>query len=316
MISISVFVVLTIFGISTLCRAEAPVYKPETVIATPPQVQMMSQKTQAVQKKTESLTVKNLDLKKTIQSFGGADAGGGDIVQDGSGKYQLLDLIEKDELDYFMPRTYYGNLSQLFFTFLFFKQGICEDFVGIKYEAKVAFPKQSSKFEAALLSTFNLNMIEGLRVYDPCDVGRSWQMKAYYLQEANKQNVQDKTIDKISPLKWAFTNTNLEDLADEGLIRVDNPETKKQLAIQKDGLVVVSKNEFDKLDSLSKESLFIHEAVLFSTKKVNPDLIKKSGTEPVRAYVRRLVKFLSAMKTTPGIAAKEALDVLVTPANN
>ena len=98
----------------------------------------------------------------------------------------------------------------------------------------------------------------------------------------------------VPTLKWAFTDVELERLHDEGLISLENENTLKQVAVQKDGLVVVNRKEFNMLDSDSKKALFIHEAVLRSVLVLKPSDIQQNGTAHVRKYTRRVYRVLNS----------------------
>jgi hypothetical protein len=118
----------------------------------------------------------------------------------------------------------------------------------------------------------------------------------------------------VKPLKWAFTSAPLEDVNDEGAIRIQNPQTKRQLAIQKDGLVIISQTEFDLLDNVSKAALKLHEDTICAIKAMNPSVIDLQGTAPIRYFVREFVSFAVGNGTTeptPASAVNDAAQALM-----
>ncbi|MEI7974026.1 MAG: hypothetical protein WCH11_06640 [Bdellovibrio sp.] len=117
----------------------------------------------------------------------------------------------------------------------------------------------------------------------------------------------------VTPFKWAFVDFDLDEIDDEGAVHIDNPETKKQLAVQSDGLVLINRSEFKRLDEVSKAGLFVHESVLRAVIVLNPRLIASQGTEPIRTFNRRLIKYFLSRRSTqayPGFTVREAFDLL------
>lgn len=126
-----------------------------------------------------------------------------------------------------------------------------------------------------------------------------------------EENLRNGVFPELKPLRWAFTESFLEDVTDEGIIRVENPKTKRQVAVQIENLVVINKTEFHLMDAESKDALFVHEAVLYAIKKLNPELIKQKGTAPLRAYVNALVSFFKNPSEFPSSAVREAFEQLM-----
>lgn len=119
-------------------------------------------------------------------------------------------------------------------------------------------------------------------------------------------NLKDRQI--INNLQYGFTDKPLEEIRDEGAIAIDNPTTKKQLAVQDGhGNVLVNRTEFNRLDFNSKLALKLHESVLYLVLRFNPALIKESGTAPIRKFVRDYFSYtyLSEMKGVPQISREE-----------
>ena len=243
--------------------------------------------------KTESL---NKGLPSSIKQIRGGDgSGGGDSAEDSKGQRRLLDLIEQDELDYF-THLYDPNQDAI-----------------RKYLVRLLYVYFGRDIETA----------NGNKVFGHCPEipYKYWHatggngtfvevlLKAYGLEyakvEFNSSNFgfcpqfssprEKFTLGSFATntkvLKWAFTDLPLESINDEGEIRISKPDSKKQLAIQKDGLVVINRAEFNTLDDESKAALFTHEALLYTVSVLNPDLIQKDGTRLVRFYNRKLLRF-------------------------
>lgn len=92
-------------------------------------------------------------------------------------------------------------------------------------------------------------------------------------------------------LVWALTNRKLEDIKDEGAIRHPIEGKLVQIAVQREGVVVIQKNLFNLLQSEESEQndklgLILHEVLIATALKYNLDLkIPDLGTAPIRKLV-------------------------------
>ena len=194
----------------------------------------------------------------------GSDGGGNSALDPGTGQRRLLDLIEKDEVEYFkfILRYHHPEISHG-------THANCVGDIEFCYITQIAERGESSfthpKLHAAKLA---------------------------------------------KELRWAFTEENLQDVNDTGIIRIVNPKSKIQLAVQKNGFVLVNKPEFQSLDAESRAALKLHEAALYAVKLLNPELLDEKGTEPVRTYVRRWVKYITNPAQYPKDAVEEAYAAL------
>lgn len=283
--ALNTLIAFTVLGVSVLCRGEASLSTIKTALETKPLAQQMKIDHPEVTFKTQKLDVKKFDFQKAIRSEGGADAGGGDTAIDSKGQRRLLDLIEKEDLDFFNPQVSYGG------NFII-ATGMASLF-GNTCEATNKIVNCAFKIVMQIAYGAERLSNNQIGVYDL--YSRNPKLLGIFAMTNNydvyiKANMKFGSLPKATPLKWAFTESRLEDIQDEGIIRIDNPETKKQLAIQKDGLVVISRKEFNGLDPLSKNALFVHESALYAAKLLNPKIIQGQGTAPVRLFVRRLIK--------------------------
>lgn len=235
-------------------------------------------------------------VKKTItpeqqfsldRTIGGDGSGGGDSVQNPiTGGRSLLDLQENDELKEFSFEmiNYDRNLNTEY------QRGILG----------CMFPGANSNCENAYLPGRELSKLDDslVQALATCDGITKYVDSSFKLLFG----------DKIKPLKWVFIQTPLEEINDEGLIRVTNPETKRQVAIQKNGLVVINQPEFNLMDNTAKAALKFHELALCAAKTTNPDLVKKEGTEPVRYFVRQFTAYAHTKDKPEGTPATAVTD--------
>lgn len=231
-----------------------------------------------------------IDIKNKLD--GGVHGGGG-VSADENGKRKLLDLIERDELEYFLPETVlkkdsegsYENFSPLYVMMTYYARWAVE-FQDLNCKKMPTFPPHPTWGGNAFLLTVSQSYLPGF--FDPnmnCDANSAKNQMDFIYQSLK--------IKPVTQLRWAFTENNLENLNDEGIIHIDNPKSKRQLAIQKGSLVVINKKEFMLLDEESKQALFLHECVLRAVLLLNPQHIEKHGTEYVRAYVRNATKLFN-----------------------
>jgi hypothetical protein len=233
------------------------------------------------------------------QAHAGRESGGGDSAAYQNGGRTLLDLLEKDNLNYFLPDTVLPELKPGTYPFPANSVSYLM-FMVIAYEGKHNYPSKNIDDNNIADPTFFFHLLSTL------DSRKEMLNYSFDLNQFG--------IVLPGPLRWAFTDSDLENIQDEGILRIPNPETKRQLAIQKDGLVVINKKEFYLLDKDGKVGLFFHEAVLRTLLLLNPKHIEENGTENVRTYTRRLLKFLNGHEkdvngTYPAFSVREAYDL-------
>jgi hypothetical protein len=250
--------------------------------------------------------------------LGGMDGGGGDSIQDSLTKNRsLLDMVEKDQLEFFNPKLSYGDYSITNKMAAFIR---AKDICHISQHGDCFINQISSKrfayiFDIAYGFSQRLPISTGIFGQQaPIPKGSNY----YLIRPSNselkrrsdelRQAIQDGKLPEVKALLWAFTDIDLEELNDEGVIHLDDIATKKQVAIQKNNLVVISRQEFNKLDNESKDALFVHESVLYTVLKLNPKIIAEKGTEPVRTYVRQLVKHMDNQDLMLVYPVKQAYD--------
>lgn len=193
-----------------------------------------------------------------VAADGVRDGGGADAAQDETGKRTILDLAEKDHLRYFNFSLSYDMDLANFF------------------ETKIA---NNLGFKASSHFFVALNKCMG----NPSPLGET---------EVDRQ------IFPSHVLRWAKTDLSLEDIHDEGVHRLLNEKSKRQLAIQKGDLVVISETELARIsgDLTAFAALKIHEATLCALLSTNPKLIERKGTESVRRFVRELIAYVKDIK--------------------
>ncbi len=97
------------------------------------------------------------------------------------------------------------------------------------------------------------------------------------------------------PLVWVRTDTPLTEIPDEGIIRLIEPATKQQVAVQKDGVVMVYGPIFDKLNAKNKAALVLHEEILHIVLASGSRQIRTHGTQKIRTLVNYLFSFDPSM---------------------
>lgn len=228
-------------------------------------------------------------IKASAQKFGTNSGGGGDSVIDKmTGKKKLLDLAEMDEWPQktFIPvsREYLKKYSENLYTDL----GPGLYFISLDYywSDKVLLP-QIQIFGgiagAGLTATLSTRHLVEYQ-----------ELKRRLIETKNDDilKILEQRIDKDGRLmSWIFVDFPLDKIDDEGVIRLVDISTKKQLAAQKNGIVAIQKQEFDKLDKDSKAALFLHEAFLFSTLIIKPSVITDEGTSNLRRFVKRFFDY-------------------------
>ncbi len=88
---------------------------------------------------------------------------------------------------------------------------------------------------------------------------------------------------------WLLTSQDLEDIQDEGIIRYQGPGELKQIAIQKDDVVVINEPLFLELTKQGKgAALIVHEILISALLDAGYDLTSPTGTAPIREMVNLL----------------------------
>ncbi|MFZ3231743.1 MAG: hypothetical protein WA160_16160 [Pseudobdellovibrio sp.] len=258
---------------------------------------------------------KKANENEISSSVGTNSGGGGDSAFDkNDGTRKLLDLIERDDLEYFFPEIVLKKVSSSYDASkiyeLLFRLGRASS--GIKYQGCSKNPTidqtkmstyGSPKFLVTLSLSYDWSILNDSIDHD------NWCLKTDY-DRILASVFSSLEIKPVTTLRWAFTDETLEEINDEGVIKIQNPESKKQLAIQKDNFVLINKKEFMRLDDESKEALFLHESVLHAVLLLNPKHVKDHGTQFIRNYVRQLLKFYKNNDTVPGYIVSDAFNLL------
>jgi hypothetical protein len=225
---------------------------------------------------------------------GGADAGGADSVSLKKFR-QLLDLAESDDIVYVNMKL--GN-----------------------YDSDVSYAYSSVMVDAVSRLVYSEKLFDNNMLFaNLVALAMNSAGMSYFAKKMEESGT------PVEPLLWTFVDKELPEINDEGIIRVENPQTKKQLAVQIGRHVFVYKPDFDELDNLSKAALLTHEAFLYAVKILHPQYIQKNGTEKIRTLNRRFVQFLKGLdkswgyltgdSTYPSEGVKEAFKQLNIPKN-
>lgn len=86
-------------------------------------------------------------------------------------------------------------------------------------------------------------------------------------------------------MNWIFTNENLENIEDEGVIVTELEGSLKQIAVQKNNVVLINKPLFYQLSETDRAALLVHEALIRAAINAGLDLKSKGGTAPIRKIV-------------------------------
>lgn len=224
-----------------------------------------------------------------IKSSGTNSGGGGDSVIDPTtGKKKLLDLAEVDEwpqIDFIpLSKQYLKQYSESLFIDLEHAY-----FLSLNYywTSDILYPQ--IQIFAGIAAA---GLTAGLSDSDMPGPYRGLKERLISTGLNQVQKSLDQRIKKDGRvMRWVFVDFPLEEIDDEGVIRLIDASTKKQLAAQKDGVVAIQKQEFDQLDKESQAALFLHEAFLFSALNLNPDVIKVDGTSSLRLFVKRFFNY-------------------------
>ncbi|RYZ86846.1 MAG: hypothetical protein EOP06_13745 [Proteobacteria bacterium] len=221
---------------------------------------------------------------------GNEGGGGGDAVASGV-EWTLLDLMEPMSANYFSPLSIYQSADEHKFI------GPSLDMIGmrcgfqadLKGQQKEVAKQYGLKFSGVFGSPSgrvlkaSLQFIIDASIADNGDYGGVTKFnddvakaKARFAREFGER------------LIWIGTNKPLENVEDEGVVRLTDPVTKQQLAIQKDGVVLVYLPIFNRLDGRNRAALVLHEALLRYVLVKSPALHAKFGTAKIRELVRSI----------------------------
>lgn len=197
-------------------------------------------------------------IKNLAQFSSGTEGvGGGDAVPNQQGGWGLLDLNETLPYNYIIPAPYQSNT---------------------RYELDRHI---SHTLVCGFKITNNKNNIE-MFLAEALDYLTIQRLKE--TKDIHKDNIK-KLGDQLI---WIGTNTPLENIPDEGVVRLEDPSTKQQVAVQKDGVVMVYLPIFEKMNSKNRAALMMHEALLRVVLKLNPNSYAKNGTAKIREFVNLL----------------------------
>lgn len=185
---------------------------------------------------------------------GGNAGGGGDAVPV-KGKWTLLDLAESSE--YFNPTDGYDALE-------------------VRGWFEIEYLRNAESCMATSLDDNGWTV----KIHE-LFAGASGTASGFDLSSFGRPN---------GRLKWKKTNTPLENIKDEGQIRYIDPASKRQVAIQKNGIVTVYSPIYDLMDSANRAALVLHETILFIVLNFNESEYQQHGTENIRRLVHILAR--------------------------
>lgn len=208
-----------------------------------------------------------------VHAAEGQERGGGDAVKVGSG-WGLLDLNESLPFDYFnptpAPKSYWYDSGP--------EREPFDRVLG----AFLALDKCSASFSITVDKETRNFLLKDVASY----LTVQWNYIAYGDYGAMERAYPFLNSKFGDQLVWIATQTPLENIPDEGVVRLADPSGKQQLAVQKDGVVMVYKPIFDRLDARNKAALVLHEALLRMVLKINPSHYQKYGTSKIRELVK------------------------------
>jgi hypothetical protein len=141
------------------------------------------------------------------------------------------------------------------------------------------------------------------KIFNPAKLGGSARSPSRYISLRNAYGFFISKVGRVpvfpKELTWAFTNQPLEDIKDEGLIRTTLPRKLAQVAIQKDGFVLVYEPLFNAMDDHNQDSLILHETLITTALRNHISLKSAIGTSPLRELVSLL------MSTSPNTPTKQ-----------
>lgn len=202
---------------------------------------------------------------------GNSGGGGGDAIQTSKG-WTMLDLAESMQTRFFAP-------------------------IGAKGTPKIDELDAYQK-KAAVEKYYN-DAVRNLLYCDGHSAGNqqiSIGMAAGYLQFRDVpgravtpygREILDSALGK--QMVWIETDLPLSNVDDEGVIRLLDLQTKTQVAIQKDNIVMVYAPIYKKMDAKNQAALVIHELVLRIVLRLNPNHYSQHGTSYIRQVVQAVM---------------------------
>jgi hypothetical protein len=225
---------------------------------------------------------------------GGADGGGADSVIDNNVR-RLLDMVESDE-------HLYVNLRL------------------VNFDSDISYAFSSTMTDNLSRSIFADKLFDG-NIYfaNIFNLAMNSGGMTYFGKKMAEWGT------PVSPLLWSFVDKDLPEINDEGVIKILNATTKKQLAIQIGRHVFIQRRDFEELSAVDKAALLTHECFLYAVKKVDPGYLKKHGTDAIRTLNRRFIRYLKGFDMSygyltgqseyPAEAVNEAFQQLRIPKN-
>ncbi len=187
--------------------------------------------------------------------MGTVGGGGGDcVVRNGAQQCSLLDLQEATRPEYFFPTKWDGVRASILNRLELLKSK-CGN-VGVSETNS----RRNHLAAAAALALFG---------------------------EHSDISALPKLRDSISTLAWVKSHEPLEEIMDEGTIRVEFDE-KRQIAVQQDGVVSVDYELFLKLPQDEREALLMHEGLLAAVLTLYSKNVENRGTQDIRDIVSLL----------------------------
>lgn len=226
-------------------------------------------------------------LSIQISAFAGGSmvGGGGNAIADSSGKISLLDLVESDDK--------YLNSMQIL------NEGIFSNKLSMRTE-----------------ETLYLAVTDPASPFKEGSTARRHSFLSYIYKTFGKRtSVQDYNLNwkfQPIPLMWILTDKSLASLNDQGEMEDIDPETLIQIAVQRDGIVLIDQPNFYLMDSKSQNALLMHEALIRLVSETNPDLIAKKGTAPIRKFNKLLIDRIYGA-FVPDAALQKAFNELGIP---
>lgn len=195
-------------------------------------------------------TVLAIGTTSSLALAGGNAGGGGDAVKTAGGGWKLLDLGE-------------DNASNVYF----------DPAEEPAVNRAVSFPALVTDCQAPVSSKAYGWISTGVAMYQLILGGLSNRDLDYRGMTSDFE---------LKRLVWVGVRKDLEEIPDEGYIRLVDPVTKKQVAIQKNGVVTVNLNIYDNFDAQSRAALLIHENLLRLLVLKNPSFYVRNGTSQLR----------------------------------
>lgn len=91
-------------------------------------------------------------------------------------------------------------------------------------------------------------------------------------------------------ITWILTKQALPNVPDEGFLDYNETDAEiRQLAIQKDNVVLIDKNLYERLPSSHQTGLILHELLINTALKVGKNLSTEQGTQNIRKITAALM---------------------------